>query len=70
MVLQESPVAGRFLLTPRPVQMSQHADGEADDLPPSTVTVYLDAIQNDWPAARQTTIAGRGTATPIQLQPR
>lgn len=48
MVLQENPAAGRFLLTPRPVQMSQHADGEADDLPPATVAVYLDPSQNDW----------------------
>ncbi len=48
MVLQESPAAGRFLLTPRPVQMNQHADGEADDLPPATVAVYLDPSQNDW----------------------
>ena len=28
--------------------MSQHADGEADDLPPATVTVYLDPSQKDW----------------------
>lgn len=41
MVLREQPQAGRFLLTPRPVTMAEHADGEADDLPPSTVTVLL-----------------------------
>ena len=28
--------------------MSQHADGEADDLPPATVAVYLDPGQQDW----------------------
>jgi hypothetical protein len=48
MVQQESAPLGRFLLTPRPVQMSQHADGEADDLPPATVAVYLDPSQKDW----------------------
>ena len=48
MVQQESPAAGRFMLAPRPVQMSEHADGEADDLPPATVTVYLDPEQRDW----------------------
>lgn len=48
MVQQEAPAPGRFLLSPRPVQMSEHADGEADDLPPSTVVVYLDPSQQDW----------------------
>ena len=48
MVQQEQPHLGRFLLSPRPVQMSEHADGEADDLPASLVTVYLDASQSDW----------------------
>ena len=47
MVAQEEPVAGRFMLTPRPVRMSEHADGEADDLPPTTVTVLLDERQRD-----------------------
>ncbi len=32
---------------PRPVQMSEHADGEADDLPASAVVVYLDPRQKD-----------------------
>jgi hypothetical protein len=45
MVQREQPQAGRFLLTPRPVTMSEHADGEADDLPPSTVTVVLPESQ-------------------------
>jgi hypothetical protein len=41
MVAQEAPAAGHFFLTPLPVTMSAHADGEADDLPPSTVLVQL-----------------------------
>lgn len=48
MVQQEQATPGRFLLTPRPVQMAEQADGEADDLPAATVTVYLDPSQQDW----------------------
>ena len=48
MVQQENAVAGRFMLATRPVQMSEHADGEADDLPPATVVVYLDPSQREW----------------------
>ena len=48
MVQQETPAPGRFMLTPRPVRMSEHADGDADDLPPATVVVYLDPSQHDW----------------------
>ena len=48
MVQQEKTPVGQFFLTPRPVQMSQHADGEADDLPPATVLVSLPAEQQDW----------------------
>ncbi|MBC7610457.1 MAG: hypothetical protein H7228_12950 [Polaromonas sp.] len=48
MVQQETPAVGHFMLTPRPVQMSEHSDGEADDLPPSAVLVYLDPAQKDW----------------------
>ncbi|MEK8051302.1 hypothetical protein AACH10_13710 [Ideonella sp. DXS22W] len=47
MVQQEHAQPGRFLLAPRPVSMSEHADGEADDLPPATVTVLLDAARAD-----------------------
>jgi len=47
MVAQEQPVAGRFWLTPRPLRMSEHADGEADDLPPNAVTVLLDPAQRE-----------------------
>ena len=53
MVAQESPQPGRFLLTPRPVRMSEHADGEADDLPPQAVTVLLDASQRERLVAHQ-----------------
>jgi hypothetical protein len=61
-VAQEEPSAGRFLLTPRPVRMSEHADGDADDLPPSTVTVLLDASQRERIVAHSTgpvTLTGR-----------
>ena len=47
MVAQEQPQPGRFWLTPRPVRMSEHADGEADDLPAATVTVLLDPAQRE-----------------------
>ena len=43
MVAQEQARPGRFWLTPRPVRMSEHADGEADDLPAATVTVLVRA---------------------------
>lgn len=56
MVQQESPQPGRFLLAPRPVTMSEHADGDADDLPPATVTVLLDAARADHVVAHR---AGR-----------
>lgn len=48
MVQQEVPTPGEILLTPRPVQMSEHADGDADDLPPATVRVLLAPTQRDW----------------------
>ncbi len=50
-VQQEVATLGKFLLTPRPVLMSQHADGEADDLPPATVFVRLAPDQRDWAVA-------------------
>jgi len=53
MVQREQPQAGRFLLTPRPVAMAEHADGEADDLPASTVTVLLPASQRERFVAHQ-----------------
>ena len=48
MVQQQNAVAGRFILAPRPVQMSENADGDADDLPATTVMVYLDPGLQDW----------------------
>ena len=41
MAQREQPQPGRFFLTPRPVSIAEHADGEADDLPAATVTVLL-----------------------------
>lgn len=41
MVQREQGQPGQFLLTPRPLSMAEHADGEADDLPAATVTVLL-----------------------------
>lgn len=48
MVQQERPALGHFILAPRPVRMSEHADGDADDLPAAWVMVYLDAEQHDY----------------------
>jgi len=53
MVQREHPQAGRFLLAPRPVTMAEHADGEADDLPPATVTVVLPESQRQRLVAHQ-----------------
>ena len=41
MVAQDEPPVARFFLAPLPLRMSEHADGEADDLPPSTVVVSM-----------------------------
>lgn len=48
MVKYENPVQGSFLLSPRPVQMSEHADGDANDLPAAVCWVYLDPSQANW----------------------
>ena len=48
MVKQEVPTLGRFMFAARPVSMSEHADGDADDLPAALVTVYLNPEQKDW----------------------
>lgn len=48
MVQRENDTPGSFMLTPIPVQMSEHADGDADDLPATTVLVQLDPSQRDW----------------------
>ena len=47
MVTQERPRPGRFFLVPRPLIRSEHADGEADDLPPSTVLVIMPPAERD-----------------------
>jgi len=62
MVQREQPQAGQFFLTPRPVAMAEHADGEADDLPAATVTVLLPEAQRDRFVAHQggpLTLTGR-----------
>jgi hypothetical protein len=48
MVQSEVPTLGAFMLSPRPVQMSEHADGDANDLPASVCWVYLDDSQKNW----------------------
>lgn len=47
MVKQEHPIAGRFWFAPLPLSLSEHADGDASDLPASTVMVTLDPLQLD-----------------------
>ncbi len=49
MVMQEDAPRGRFFLTPLPIRMSEHADGEADDLPPATVAVEMPASDSALP---------------------
>lgn len=53
MVEREQSRPGRFLLTPRPVAMAEHADGEADDLPAAAVTVLLPEAQRARVVAHQ-----------------
>lgn len=43
-VVQEEAGPGQFWLSPRPLRMSEHADGEANDLPLNGVLVF-------WPSA-------------------
>lgn len=69
MVQREQPQAGQFFLTPRPVTMSEHADGEADDLPASTVTVVLPEAQRGRVVAHQPgplALAGRLEYGPVE----
>ena len=47
MVKTDEPETGYFLLSVRPIQLNEHADGEANDLPPSTVQVLLDKSQSE-----------------------
>ncbi len=85
MVQQENGAKpGQFLFTPRPVQMSEHADGDADDLPPATVLVKLAPEQAEWvvphtrgliqlqgrlSVGRQEGADGRVTWVQLQLNP-
>ncbi len=47
MVAQERPAPGRFFLVPAPLTMTEHADGEADDLPAAAVTVLMPPAERD-----------------------
>ncbi len=85
MVQQENgSKPGQFFFTPRPVQMSEHADGDADDLPPATVLVKLAPDQAAWciphtrgliqlqgtlSVGRQEAPDGRVTWVQLQLNP-
>jgi hypothetical protein len=81
MVKSEEDATGYFYLTPMPIQMSEHADGPANDLPASTVLVKLDPSQANWAVAHKagalvlegTLLVGRhedaqGTVSWFQLQ--
>jgi len=48
MVQKEQASIGQFMLTPRPVRMSEHADGDADDLPAAWVLVTLAPSQSSF----------------------
>jgi hypothetical protein len=48
MVKSENPAQGSFVLAPRPIQLSEHADGDANDLPASVCWIYLDNSQKSW----------------------
>ena len=47
-VHQERARPGYFLLASAPVRMSEDADGDADDLPPTVLMVTLPPAQRDW----------------------
>lgn len=46
MVEQEDAPPGRLLLSPLPIQIHEHDNALADDLPPSTVFVYVPTTPN------------------------
>lgn len=48
-VAQDDAPHGRFFLSPVPVSMSEPADGDADDLAASTLTVFLPPAQETLP---------------------
>lgn len=53
MVKSEENLFGQFYLTALPIQMSEHADGPASDLPADAVLVRLDPSQSTWVVAHQ-----------------
>jgi hypothetical protein len=44
----EEDSIGQFYFAPLPIQLSEHADGPANDLPASAVLVKLDPSQANW----------------------
>ena len=50
---EESPI-GKFYFSPIPIQLSEHADGAANDLPASAVLVKLDSSQANCVVAHKT----------------
>ena len=48
MVKSEEDSIGQFYFAPLPIQLSEHADGPANDLPASAVLVKLDPSQANW----------------------
>jgi hypothetical protein len=53
MVKSEEDSIGQFYFAPMPIQMSEHADGPANDLPASAVLVKLDPSQANWAVAHK-----------------
>ena len=49
MVVEEEAPVGRFFLSPRPLSMSEHADGDANDLPASALCVLMPPGQRSEP---------------------
>ena len=54
MVKSEESAIGQFYFVPVPLQMSEHADGPANDLPASAVLVKLDPSQANWAVSHKT----------------
>lgn len=46
-VNSDEPVKGRLLLSVRPINLNEHADGDANDLPSATVYVMLAPSQSE-----------------------
>ncbi|HEY6529902.1 MAG TPA: hypothetical protein VIZ65_14530 [Cellvibrionaceae bacterium] len=47
MAHEDDPTAGIFLITSRPANVAEKADGMADDLPAATLAVYMPAEDKD-----------------------